>query len=148
MDLIIIRTFQNYFAAHILLTKLRSSGVDCYLKDEFTVTIDPFLSNAVGGIKLVVKKENEEEALSLLKEFDEEFRANAVCPKCGSHDIERIPKRSAANMLTAILSWLFGDYALSAENVYQCSSCKYESPTLPEAFHYDPMSYEKEEELN
>ncbi len=57
MDLITIRTFQNYFFAHILLTKLRSVGIECYLKDEFTVTTDPFLSNALGGIKLVVPKE-------------------------------------------------------------------------------------------
>ena len=55
MDLITVRTFQNYFSAQILLTKLRSAGVECYLKDEFTVTMAPFLSNGLGGIKLVVK---------------------------------------------------------------------------------------------
>lgn len=70
MDFITIRTFQNYFSAHIFLTRMKSSGIDCFLKDEFTVTVDPILSNAVGGIKLVVRKEDEEAANELLNEFD------------------------------------------------------------------------------
>ncbi len=144
MNLITIRTFQNYFSAHILLTKLRSSGIECYLKDEFTVTIDPFLSNAVGGIKLVVKKENQQEACAILQHFDEEYMKSAVCPKCGSHTIELVPKKTTANMVTVILSWLFSNYAVSAKNVYQCSTCKFESATLPETFHDDSLLYERE----
>ena len=139
MNLITIRTFQNYFSAHILLTKLRSLGIECFLKDEFTVTIDPVLSNAVGGIKLVVKKENAEEACRILQQFDEEYMKSAVCPKCGSHTIDLVPKKTTANIATAILSWLFGSYAVSAENVYQCSTCKYESATLPETFQHDSL---------
>lgn len=145
MDLVTIRTFQNYFSAHISLTKLRNEGIECYLKDEFTVTVDPFLSNAVGGIKLVVKKKDEQEAVELLRLFDEEYRSSAVCPKCGSNSIELVPKRTTANMVTAILSWLFSDYAVSAENIYQCSSCKFESSTLPENYHHNPLAYEAED---
>jgi len=144
MDLITIRTFQNYFSAHILLTRLRSMGIECYLKDEFTVTIDPVLSNAVGGIKLVVKKENEEEACKILQQLDEEFMKSAVCPRCGNHTIELVPKKTTTNMATAILSWLFGSYAVSAENVYQCSACKYESATLPETYQKNFPLYEPE----
>jgi hypothetical protein len=140
MDLITIRTFQNYFSAHILLTRLRSCGIECYLKDEFTVTVDPILSNAVGGIKLVVNRKNEEEVVEILRQLDEEFMKSAVCPKCGNHTIELVPKKTTSNMATAILSWLFGSYAVSAENVYQCSSCKYESETLPETYPYEPIN--------
>lgn len=132
MELIVVRTFSNYFSANILLTKLRDLGVQCYLKDEYTVTMDPLLTNAVGGIKLVINKEDTDEVWALMKQFDEEYRRNAVCPKCGSHDIDLVPKRSPANMITAILSWLFSDYAVSAENVYQCGTCGFESKVLPE----------------
>ena len=59
MDIVTIRTFDNYFSANILLTRLRHAGIECYLKDEYTVTIDPLLSNAIGGIKLIVKKTEE-----------------------------------------------------------------------------------------
>ena len=145
MDFVTIRTFQNYFAAHILLGRFRDAGIDCFLKDEFTVTVDPILSNAVGGIKLIVKKEDEEEANLLLRQFDESYRQSAVCPKCGSQTIELVPKKTTANIATALLTWLFGSYAISAKNIYQCSSCGYESENLPETFHNDELEFEKED---
>jgi hypothetical protein len=61
MELVTVRTFNNYFSANIMLSKLKDGGIRCYLKDEFTVTVDPILSNAVGGIKLVVNKDDESE---------------------------------------------------------------------------------------
>jgi predicted RNA-binding Zn-ribbon protein involved in translation (DUF1610 family) len=147
MEFVTIRTFQNYFTAHILLGRFRDSGIECFLKDEFTVTVDPILSNAVGGIKLIVKKEDEEEANLLLQQFDESYRQSAVCPKCGSKTIELVPKKTTANIATAILTWLFGSYAISVKNIYQCSSCGYESENLPETFHHDELEFE-EENLN
>lgn len=132
MELVTVRTFNNYFSANILLSKLRDGGIQCYLKDEFTVTVDPILANAVGGIKLVVNRNDAAEVFELLKKFDEEYKNNAVCPNCGSNDIELVPKRNPANMITAILSWLFSSYAVSAENIYKCGACGYESDTLPE----------------
>lgn len=144
MELVTVRTFNNYFSANILLTKLRDAGIQCYLKDEYTVTIDPLLTNAVGGIKLVINKENSQEVFELLQQFDEDYRRNAVCPKCGSHNIDLVPKRTAANMITAILSWLFSDYAVSVENVYKCSNCGYESHTLPEPVQKDIDIFESE----
>lgn len=147
MNFVTIRTFQNNFSAHLMLTKLRSEGIACFLKDEFTVTVDPVLSNAVGGIKLIVKKEDEQEAVELLRIFDEAYMKSAVCPQCGNHTIELVPKNTAKNLLTVLLSWLFGSYAISRENVYQCTTCKYESETLPESFNNNLESCQ-EENLN
>jgi hypothetical protein len=132
MELVTVRTFSNYISANILLAKLRNGGVECYLKDEHTVTMDPALTYAVGSIKLVVRKEDAPEVLGLLREFDTSFREVAVCPKCGSHDIDLLPKQNVANMFAAVLSWIFSSYAVSAENVYKCSNCGYESEVLPE----------------
>jgi len=147
MDFVTIRTFQNYFTAHIMLAKFRDAGIECFLKDEFTVTVDPILSNAIGGIKLVVKKEEAEEANLLLQQFDEAYRQTAVCPKCGSKNIALVPKQTTANIATAILTWLFGSYAISAKNVYKCESCGYESENLTENFHTEGVESE-EENLN
>ena len=85
MELVTVRTFSNYISANLLLSKLRNGGIECYLKDENTVTMDPILTYAVGGIKLVVKKEDSEEVLKILQQFDEDYMQKAVCPKCGSH---------------------------------------------------------------
>lgn len=147
MDFVVIRTFQNYFQAHITLTRLKDAGIQCFLKDEFTVTVDPILSNAIGGIKLVVTNEDEADAIQLLHAFDEEFRKNAVCPKCGSKTIELVPKQSTANIATAILTWIFGSYAISVKNVYRCSTCGYESENLTENFSFDETDLH-DQELN
>lgn len=144
MELVTVRTFSNYISANLLLSKLRNGGIECYLKDENTVTMDPLLTYAVGGIKLVVKKEDTEEVLKILQQFDEDYMQTVVCPKCGSHKIELVPKRNTANMVTAILSWIFSSYAVSAENVYQCGNCGYESSTLPEPLTTERGSFDVE----
>ena len=135
MDMVIIQTFDNYFNANIQLTRLRSAGVECYLKDEYTVTIDPLLSNALGGIKLIVRKSEEQKVRKLLREMNASSESIIHCPNCGSHKFISVPKRSTENMIAAIATWLFSAYAVSAENIYQCTDCGYESETLPE---YNP----------
>jgi hypothetical protein len=132
MELVVIRTFSNYFSANITLTRLQANGVECYLKDEYTVTIDPLLTNAIGGIKLVVKKKDEDEARRLLQQFDIEYMKTATCPQCGAHDFSYIEKPGATNFVTAILSWLFTSYAVVPNYMYTCGNCGYESTTLPE----------------
>ncbi len=132
MEIVTIRTFDNYFSANILLTRLRHAGIQCFLKDEYTVTIDPLLSNAIGGIKLVVNKTDEPEAREMLQFFDTGYKNSVTCPVCGSHDLILAPRQSAENLITAIASWLLSAYAVSAANVYKCNVCKYESKELPE----------------
>lgn len=132
MDLVVIRTFDNYFSANIMLTKLRDSGVQCYLKDEYTVTIDPLLSNAIGGIKLVVRKDDISYALQVINGFDTDYKNSVQCPICSSHNIILVPKAGVDNFLTALSTWLFSSYALSAENVYKCNDCGFQSAELPE----------------
>lgn len=132
MDLVVIRTFDNYFTANIMLTKLRDAGVQCYLKDEYTVTIDPLLSNAIGGIKLIVRNDDIAYALQIISGFDSEYRNAVQCPHCGSHDIILVPKGGIENVLKALSTWLFSSYAISAENVYKCNQCGFQCEDLPE----------------
>jgi hypothetical protein len=70
MEFIQIRSFDNYITAHIQLAMLRDAGINCHLKDEYVVTIDPFLSPALGGMKLMVAQPQAGRALELLEEVD------------------------------------------------------------------------------
>ena len=54
MSYVILRRYDNYVPAHIDKGMLEEQSITCFLQDEYTVTIDPLLSNAVGGIKLLV----------------------------------------------------------------------------------------------
>ena len=133
MELVTVKTFDNYFLANIFLTRLQSDGIECYLKDEHTVTIDPILSNAIGGIKLVVKKEDEAAANKLLDAYHLEYMLSATCPRCGSNSFSQVTKKEAVNYVTALLIWAFSSYAIAPKYVYQCSNCGYECETLPDA---------------
>ena|SRR6218665_965104 len=133
METVVIRTFDNYIQAHIVSDKLTNAGVTNYIFDENTVTTMPIWGNAVGGIKIVVNKEDEEAARQALFEIEEEYRKSAACPRCGAGEIIVIPKKSVGNFITAIFSWAFSNYALSANQVYHCKNCGYESDTLPES---------------
>jgi hypothetical protein len=69
MQYVKLRSFDNYIPAHIALGKLENQSISCYLVDENTVTIDPFLSYAIGGIKLMVASSQAERALSILNDL-------------------------------------------------------------------------------
>jgi hypothetical protein len=68
MNFIQVRSYDNYIYAHIILSMLQDAGINCYLKDEYTITIDPLLSPALGGIKVMVADSQLERALELLEE--------------------------------------------------------------------------------
>ncbi|MFT3748661.1 MAG: DUF2007 domain-containing protein [Agriterribacter sp.] len=134
MDLVTIQSFDSYIDANIMLGKLEAEGIVCFLRDEYTVTVDPILSNAIGGIKLTVPESQAARAKELLATFDAEKRAILKCPKCGSGNVEYIsnPVKSG-NWLSAIISFLFGSYAVSIKKNYHCFECGYEFDDLPEA---------------
>lgn len=133
MEMVIVKTFDNYFSANITLTRLQALGIVCFLRDENTVTIDPILTNAIGGIKLVVRKEDEAATIKTLRSFQIEFLLSATCPQCGSNSFSHVAKPAASNYITAIITWLFTSYAVAPQYIYQCGNCNYECETLPDA---------------
>ena len=66
-DFVQISAFDNYISAHIVLAMLLDADINCYLKDEYTLTIDPLLSPALGGIKLMVVASQVKRAEELLQ---------------------------------------------------------------------------------
>jgi ABC-type uncharacterized transport system ATPase component len=66
LKLITIRAYDSYVNAQLAVNKLLSEGVQSFLRDEHTVTLDPFLSNAIGGIKLQVMQKDRAFALMIL----------------------------------------------------------------------------------
>lgn len=128
MNFIPLFNFSNYIDAHIILGKLQAENINCWLQDEHTVSINPIWTNAVGGIKLMVAKEDEERAALLLQEMEAERKNNFKCPKCGSNNIELVSTpRKASNWVSALLSFSVGSYAIATGKVYHCFSCGYEA---------------------
>ena len=68
MKFIEVASYDNYIPAHIAMGKLKNEAINCHLVNENSVTLDPFLSNIIGGIKLMVLESQVERPLQLLNE--------------------------------------------------------------------------------
>ena len=124
MNFIQIRSFDNYIKANIQLSMLQDEGINCYLKDEYTVTIDPLLNPAIGGIKLMIYELQAERAESILENADEQYLQSIPCPDCGRHTLKKIVQVKKAQNMWQRLSFIF--LTGSNEEVkkyYICSSC-------------------------
>src|SRR5688572_9765530 len=126
-----IRSYDTYIPANLVLQRLEAEGIRAYLQDEHTVTIDPILTSAVGGIKLMVTEQQAPRALDLLTEWEKVYQQAVVCPQCGSSNVHYVTQTSnPANWFSAITTWLFGNYAVAVKKVYRCFECGYEFEEL------------------
>ena len=129
MDFVLLNAYPNYVEAHIAKGVLEEQGIPSWLKDENTVTIDPILTNAVGGIKLMVSRENAQKAWDILEALRNEQKKAIVCPKCGSHNIELVSTpRKAMTWISSITTFFLGDYAIAVDKVHHCFDCAHEFP--------------------
>src|SRR3989304_9322728 len=65
-DWITILAFTYPHEAHLAKGKLESEGIDVQIKDEMTVQVHNFYSNAIGGVKLLVHKTDFKRANQIL----------------------------------------------------------------------------------
>ena len=72
MKFVCLNTFNDYIEANIILGRLQNEDINCWLQDENMVTVFPALTNAVGGIKLMVAETQAERAAELLSRFGNE----------------------------------------------------------------------------
>jgi predicted RNA-binding Zn-ribbon protein involved in translation (DUF1610 family) len=126
-------SFDNYMDANLRMMHLQEEGINCWLKDENTVTIDPILSNAIGGIKLMVHEAQYERAADLLRTMLNKEKHHRPCPECGSLNVEFIiTNRKAANWLSAFTTFFLGDFAMAPHKAFHCFDCgkEFQDPDL------------------
>ncbi|PZR29521.1 MAG: DUF2007 domain-containing protein [Citrobacter freundii] len=124
MKFVPIRSYDNYVPAHIDMGLLKEEGIDSWLKDEHSVTVNPVLTNAVGGIKLMVAALQAEQADSILTRNQ---RDRQVCPRCGSKEfLTKEIVSEPSSWLESIVAFFIGKSFLGKENVYYCLECNLE----------------------
>jgi Zn finger protein HypA/HybF involved in hydrogenase expression len=129
MKFVLVNSYNNYIEAHIAKGVLEEQDIRCWLKDENTVTIDPILTNAIGGIKIMVPEVQAERALDILNRLRFEQKQAVVCPRCGSHNVELVSTpRKPINWISAVSTFFLGDFAMTIDKVNHCFDCKYEFP--------------------
>lgn len=77
-SLVLLRRFRDVPEALLAKGRLESLGVECFLADENMVRMDWFISNFLGGVKLLVEPGDFSKASRILNEaFSEEFEPDA-----------------------------------------------------------------------
>jgi hypothetical protein len=123
-----IRRYRDLPQAAMAQSILDSAGIESFLADANLVRMDWFYSNAVGGIKVVVREEDAEDARKILEqEIPESIEVEGRepyeqprCPKCGSFDISL----DALNKPVSYGSmWFLGVPIRATVKGWSCASC-------------------------
>lgn len=130
MGLVTIRTFENSPEAHIFKAKLSSLGIECFIFDEQTITLNPIMGIAIGGIKLKVNENDYEKSNQVINDIENAPLTNdkdeiLKCPKCNSAELYAGFKsmKGVKGIISAITSFLFMIYPVYFKNVYKCKKC-------------------------
>ncbi|HRD58280.1 MAG TPA: DUF2007 domain-containing protein [Ferruginibacter sp.] len=119
-----IASFDNYLLANMTLGLLQDNYINCHLKDEHIVTIDPLLNPAVGGIKLMVAQEHVPRAEALISEAEKEYLSQKKCPQCLQTGLVAEEKISRP---TSVFGKIKNILAYGQETIYskkyRCVSC-------------------------
>lgn len=134
MELVTIAQYSFAHEARIAKSTLEAADIPAYIRDENLVQANWMFSNALGGVKLQVAKDDVEAAMEILAAdysdvLEAEFPAEddnedtlSVCPKCGSARVEPFSKGKKG----AFLSWLVvGVPVIPFSNGYRCLDCDY-----------------------
>jgi hypothetical protein len=111
--------------ATLLQMELEAHGISSIQDGEYTVAVDPLLSNAIGGVRVMVDESDEEAAREVLSEFyrkrrEDETAQEFICPVCKADDALPV-ERSFVFWLLMALS--LGVLALLPWARYECGKC-------------------------
>ena len=87
-----IARFQYSTEAQIIKGLLEADGIHVFLSDNITIDTDPLVSNAIGGVKLKVYANQEQEAMEILETIGtyslDDNGDPVTCPNCQGEKIE------------------------------------------------------------
>jgi hypothetical protein len=77
-ELVTLATFDNAIKAELARAALAEAGIESQLGDESLVTNYWLLSEAVGGVKLVIKQSDADRAVAVFKGIEEHLNEDAT----------------------------------------------------------------------
>ncbi|MFT7164881.1 MAG: putative RNA-binding Zn-ribbon protein involved in translation (DUF1610 family) [Flavobacterium sp.] len=128
---ILVGRYQYTSEALIYKGKLESEGVDVFIRDNNTVDANPLYSNAIGGVKLFVNREDEKKTYSILSQISEfsldENNQLMKCPKCGAEEIDMITSvKDIRSLILFMFSMLLVLLPFYSKHKYKCRMCNFE----------------------
>jgi hypothetical protein len=135
-----IITFVLPHEAHLAKAYLESEGIETEIRDELTAQVDNFYSNAIGGVKLLVKEEDFQRGMEVLKlggyitdpsaeeskiEYVtiEKGHNTEICPFCKS---DNISIKKVPSIWTILVIFIFKAPFPIFKKSYKCYDCEKE----------------------
>ena len=124
-----IAQFQYSSEAQIIKGRLEADGVEVFLADNHTIDTDPLVSNAIGGVKLMVYSKDEDKALGILKSInrysvDDSGKA-IICPNCSSEKIDYFTNiKDIKSLISFLFGFIMGVFPFYTKHEYHCEDCK------------------------
>jgi hypothetical protein len=119
-DYTILAVFEYSTEAQLVKSKLDSEEIKTMLMDEKTIDTDPLLSQAIGGVKLLVHNSDLERASKLYNEiraYEKDDNGNEMhCKKCNSARILIAPPQTK--------SFFFMLFPFFESRKFICNDCK------------------------
>ena len=121
--------------AHMVQGYLESEGIETMLKDELTAQVNTMSSYALGGVKVMVREEDYENAQQILQKggylipekeskIEIVYYANTInkkqCPFCHS---DNIGKKKSPDVITLIISFVLGMLVPIFKRTDTCFDC-------------------------
>ncbi len=116
----ILEVYEYSTEAHVTKSKLDSEGIKTMLMDEKTIDSDPLISNAIGGVKLLVHNNDFEKAVKIyndIREYQKDKKGHdLLCLQCNSNRILIAPleRKNIFYML----------FPFFEKTKYFCNECK------------------------
>ena len=136
-QLITVANFSHPTEADPVVAWLESEGVECYVTNEHTITMNWLWSNAIGGVGVQVKAADVERAHEILQvvlnsnaiepgptppDPESEDNSEIRCPKCGSENVyyEKFSRR------LVFASWVLLSVPLPFfKRKWKCQECEH-----------------------
>lgn len=130
-----IASYDNFLLANMTLGLLQENNINCYLKDENIITVDPLLSPAIGGIKLLVVENDFADAKELINQAEVSYLKEIPCTDCKSHSLvieekTNEPDRFWDKLMNRVA---YGQSSTYSKN-YRCTNCNRIFSELPLSF--------------
>lgn len=123
-----VEIFQYSAEAQIIKGRLEAEGIETFLVDNHTVDTDPLVSNAIGGVKLKVRREDENKALQVLESISkysvDDEGEQITCPKCHGEKVELFTSvKSVKSFFFFCISFLVNVLPMHIRREYHCTTC-------------------------
>jgi ribosomal protein S27AE len=132
-ELVVAAAYTQGLEAQLACSVLHAAGLEARVHDECTVAAEWRYSNAIGGVKVVVRAEDLATARELLEQaavvsdsdtpspLDPEDSSEDVCPRCGNREWVR----TAHGKRLAIVSMFIGLFLVPVRHRWECGHCGY-----------------------